>query len=50
LFGNKKKKNIVVIDIAAVFSDYDKKKLEDEGYIVVYVHGDPNRAVSIIKA
>ena len=50
MFGKEKKKDIVVVDVESAFSDYDKKQLEDEGYIVVYVHGDPNRAVSIFRS
>jgi hypothetical protein len=47
---NRKKKDIVVVDITTGIADYDKKQLEDEGYIVVYVHGDPNKAVSVLRS
>ena len=47
---NRKKRDIVVVDITSGIADYDKKKLEDEGYIVVYVHGDPNKAVSVLRS
>ena len=47
---NRKKKDLVVVDITSGVSDFDKRQLEDEGYIVVYVHGDPNKAVSVVRS
>lgn len=47
---NRKKKDIVLVDVTSGFSDVDADKLEDAGYIVVYVHGDPNKAVSVLRS
>jgi len=45
----KKKRKIIVFDITAIEDSLPVKELEKEGYIVIYVHGDPNRAVTVIN-
>lgn len=46
---NQKVNPIVVIDVSSVVSKGDVKKLEDAGYVVIFVHGEPNQVVSIFK-
>jgi hypothetical protein len=43
------KKPIVIIDIAADVDLSDIAILEDEGYLVLRVVGDPNKVVAVLK-
>jgi hypothetical protein len=41
----KKKKSFIVVDASADVDNEALKKLEDEGYIIISVVGDPNKVL-----